>query len=470
MLGKPRMPWQRYIDYVANEVDPVTGWWAYDEVVVFVPRQAGKTTELMPIRVHRLGALRNGSLWMTAQSGTKALKRWNDFRETIEASPIAHKVKSWVSIGHERMKYLPSGSHLWPFAPTGEFMHGESPEHVDIDEWWAFDAAEAQALVASYSPGFLTKNAQAWKLSTAGTAESTALATSVRQGRAAVEMDRRSGTAYFEWSLPDLVDGVPIEELPDADLIEACIAIHPAVGFHPTTPAAKMRHHIASELDPGVKLDRQEFIRAYGNRSIGSSGGWTVIGQSEWAAAMSTQAIPHGVPVGFGFDVEPEGRDAAIAVAWRGPDGRAVVEVVKFAPGSHWLAPTVAQLVKRWDVPVGKGVVQAAVNNAGAARDAADRVEALGVPLLRVTAADYAAACSRVRTELRAKPRPTLLHIGQPELTSAAEHAERRRVGTSGSWAWAGEGIRPLVALTAAVWAVDHPRETEPDPGSFWIR
>jgi hypothetical protein len=469
MLGKPRMPWQRYVDYVANEVDPVTGWWAYDEVVIFVPRQAGKTTELMPIRVHRLGALRNGSLWMTAQSGTKALKRWNDFRETLEASAMAHRVKSWVSIGHERTKYLSTGSHLYPFAPTGEFMHGESPDHVDADEWWAFDAAEAQALVSSYSPGFLTKNAQAWKMSTAGTEESTALAASVKQGRAAVEMDRRTGTAYFEWSLPDEVDGVPVEELTDAQLVEACIAIHPAIGFHPTTPAEKMRHHIRSELDPGVKLDRAEFIRAYGNRSHGSSAGWKQVGEPEWAAAMSQRPIPKNreVPVGFGFAIHPEGRDAAIAAAWRGPDGRAIVELLKFVPGSHWVLDAMGRLTDTWEV------VQSAVNNVGPSRDLADKLEASGIELLRISQADYAAACARVKSELTVKPRPTLLHIGQAELTTAMQYVGRRRMGAGGSWAWAADvdvSITPVEAMTAALWAVDHPREQEPDPGRFWMR
>lgn len=460
------MPWQRYVVDVAHEVDPVTGWWAYDEVIVLGPRQMGRTTMLQPVRVHRLGSLRRGSLWMTAQNGGKALKRWNDVRESLEDSPLRHRVKSKVSVAHEEIKWLSTGSVLVPFAPTDEFMHGESPDLVDIDEWWAFTAPEAQALIASYSPGFLTRNAQAWKVSAGGTAASSALHTSMRDGRAAVETGRRSGTAYFEWSLPDEVDGVPVEELPDAQLIDACIRLHPAIGFHPTTPAEKMRHHIANELQPGVKLDRAEFIRAYGCRSTGTSGGWDVIPEPAWVAAMSQTAIPHGVPVGFGFEVDPEGRDAAVAVAWRGPDGRAVCELVKVAPGSHWLPGTVRQLHERWDV------LQVAVNNAGPARDAADKVEAAGVELLRISQMDYAAACARVLTEVTTSPRPSLMHIGQAELNTAIEHVGRRRVGTAGSWAWrtdAAVSITPLVAMTAAVWAVDHPREQEPDLGPFRI-
>jgi hypothetical protein len=307
-----------------------------------------------------------------------------------------------------------------------------------------------------------------------GTPESAGLNDDVKAGRAAVEMDRRSGTAYFEWSLADAPFGVPIEDMTDEDLVRACIEIHPAIGFHPTAPAAKMRHHIASELGT---LGRQELIRAYGNRTADEVAGWQVISQPQWVAAMSGKAIPHGVPVGLGFEVDPDGRDAAIAVAWRGPDGRAVGEVVKVAEGTRWLADDVVALRGRWDV------VQVAVQNAGPARDAADRVEALWRQiadrtgddpdeLLRMSQPDFGAACARVHGEVTA-PHPTYLHIGQPELNTAVEHVGKRRVGPLGSWSWRIDpavSITPLVAWTAALWAVDHPRETEPDPGPFKIR
>ena len=84
-LGMPLMPWQRFIVDVAHEVDPHTGFWMYDEIVVTVPRQAGKTTLKIPVYVHRLGRIERGQLWMTAQSGGKALDRWNSAREWMES-------------------------------------------------------------------------------------------------------------------------------------------------------------------------------------------------------------------------------------------------------------------------------------------------------------------------------------------------------------------------------------------------
>jgi hypothetical protein len=471
----PLMPWQAYIHDVANEVDPVTGWWAYDEVVITVPRQAGKTTLKVPLYAHRLSTLPRGELWMTAQNGTKARDRWEKATDAMLRTPeLVPHLKRWVSFSHERMLWKDTGALLRPFAPNDSNMHGESPDLVDVDEWWKFDAVAAKGLESAYSPGFLTKNAQAWKTSTMGTPASAGLNADVKKGRAAVEMDRRSGTAYFEWSIADAPFGVPIEDMADEDLIRACIEIHPAVGFHPVAPAEKMRHHIRKQLGD---LGRQEFIRAYGNRMQDEAPGWQVISQPQWVAGMSDKAIPHGVPVGLGFEVDPDGRDAAIAVVWRGPDGRAVGEIVKTAEGTSWLPADVLALTGRWDV------VQTAVQNAGPARNAADRVEALlrkvaeledrkADELLRLSQMDFGAACARVHAEVTAK-HPTLLHIGQPELNAAVEHVGKRRVGVLGSWAWrvnAAVSITPLVALTAALWAVDHPRETEPDIGPFRIR
>src|SRR5215207_11777411 len=89
-LGLPPMPWQAYIYDVTHEIDPRTGWWCYDDIVITVPRQAGKTTLKIPLYVHRMGALELAQLWMTAQSGGKALDRWNAARQWMErrGSPV----------------------------------------------------------------------------------------------------------------------------------------------------------------------------------------------------------------------------------------------------------------------------------------------------------------------------------------------------------------------------------------------
>lgn len=461
-ISLPFMPWQAYVHDVANEVDPVTGWWAYDEVMITVPRQAGKTTLKIPLYAHRMSIIPGGELWMTAQNGKKAVKRWEKASEAMLNTPeLAPHLKRWVTVARERLRWNDTGALLVPFAPDDENMHGESPDLVDVDEWWAFDAVAAAGLIASYSPGFLTKNAQAWKTSTMGTEESAGLNDDVKKGRAAVEMDKRSGIAYFEWSLEDEPFGVPIVDLDDDQLVAACQSIHPAIGFHPKAPAEKMRHHIAGELKT---LGRREFIRAYGNRLQSTVGGWDVISQPQWVAAMSSKPIPPGVPVGLGFEVDPDGRDAAIAVFWRRPDGSGVGEVVKVADGSTWVAADVNALCTRWDV------VQVANQNAGPSRGVADTLVNGGMDMLRMSQIDFSAACAKLHSEITARPQPRAQHIGQAVLNSAVEHATKRRTGPSGAWAWRIDpavSITSLVALTAAMWAADHPREVEEELGPF---
>jgi hypothetical protein len=461
------MPWQAYVLDVANEVDPETGWWAYDEVIVTIPRQAGKTTIKIPLYLHRMSLVPSGELWMTAQNGEKAVARWTKATDAMLRNPdLSPNLRRWIGRSAWKLQDLTTGAILRPFAPDDKNLHGESPDFVDIDEWWAFDAVASEGLQAAYRPGLLTRNAQVWKTSTMGTEESAGLNSDVKKGRAAVEMDRRSGTAYFEWSLEDEPGGIPIAELTDEQLVEACLAIHPAVGFHPTAPAEKMRHQIRTDLkregsDEGT-LTRKEFLRAYGNRLQSSTGGWEVISEPQWVAAMSSTPIPPGVDVGLGFEVHPNGTDSAIAVFWRRPDGSGVGEIVKVADGSVWLTADVRALIGRWSV------VQVANQNSGPSRSVADTLVNGGMDwMLRLSQTDFSAACRKYHAEVTATPRPVSFHIGQAVLNSAVEHATKRNTGPTGSWAWKIDpsvSITSLVAMTAAMWAADHPREEDYGP------
>ncbi len=66
------MPWQRYVADVSHEVDPATGLLWYREVIVEIPRQSGKTTLGLTVRVHRATGPFGGPqmLLYTAQTRT----------------------------------------------------------------------------------------------------------------------------------------------------------------------------------------------------------------------------------------------------------------------------------------------------------------------------------------------------------------------------------------------------------------
>lgn len=458
------MPWQRYIAYVGTEVDPVTGWFAYDTVVITVQRRAGKSALTLVVKVHRMATVPRARLWMSAQSGVKALERWNEVKETLELSPLAGKVRSYTSIGHERILWKANKGLLKPFAPDGDLLHGEDADLLDLDEIWTYDAAQWLRMQAGYRPTFLTRNAQAWLYSTAGTPDSAALNTLRAEGRASVEAGVNRGTAYFEWSMPEFINDVHWRDVGDLELlIETAIANHPAVGFHPTVPAERMRTIIATDMrDLAKEFGIGAAVRPYGNLTAETDVD-RLIPASVVAAATTLDRIPVVVKPGIGFDVDPDRRAATICAGWRESDGRVLVEVIEHALGTRWTAGAVIGVLER------QGIRRVTCNNAGPARDVADEIERAGFEVQRVTATDYAASCARTHDELKVLPRPTWQHYGQEPMVEAFKHLTRRRLGQGWAFDTTGEPITPVTAGTLAEWAADHPPEVEvlPQPAVY---
>lgn len=443
-MGTPLMPWQRHVVDVGTELNP-DGSWAYRIVVVTVQRQAGKTTLLGPKIAHRCLTKTDARCWLTAQRRQDARDIWADVAQRVSRSPLASRVKVRRSNGSESLTF-PTGSTFRVFAPTEDALHGKANECVDVDEAWAFDAAQGAALEQAILPSFTTTGGQLWIVSTAGTAESAWLREHVERGRAAVEADRRDTVAYFEWSLADDAVAVVTRGLEaaasDADRAAAFAAVldaHPAAG---RTLRVDALEQAASSMSPG------DFLRAFGNR-------WTrtadrVIADHAWAAVLAPTWPPPPGQVALAFDVAVDRSDAAIVAAWRDTDtGPIRVDVVEAHPGTGWLADRVAALAARWR-PLAIGHDQA-----GPAGDVADELRRRGVELVSTTAREYAAACASF---LAAVTDRRVEHRGQDALDDAVAAAAQRPLGDA--WAWSRRGsagsIAPLVAATLAAWAFDH--------------
>lgn len=466
-MGAPLMPWQDLVVDVALEVqsaeagDEAPGEWAYDEVGVSIPRQGGKTYLMRPVIVHRLRRWVGSRVWTTAQKGTKARARFLDMAEHLRRSPIADEFKILRGVGHEEATWKETGSSMVPFAPTGDDLHGETPDFVLVDELWSFDAEEARELRQAYLPGFTTKDAQAWLLSTAGDHRSAWLNNLRRRGRRAVETGQRRGLAWFEWTLPDEVDGVPVEDLDDEALVELCIRYHPAFG-HTLRPAS-VRSAFVTMTEEDYATGRADFLRAYGNRTQATKG-TRAIPEAAWLASRVDTPIPEDARFALAFEVDPDGLESTVTAVTRLPDGRGLAEVIDTRPGTRWVAPRVLELVEKWD-PAAVGC-----NDAGPTRDVADLVEAAGVDVQRVGVRDYAAARVRIVEEwtltVEGTPAPTFLHRGEECLDVATRSTGLRSAGP-GSQVWAGSGITALVSATIGLWTYDH--APEPAPRRFRI-
>jgi hypothetical protein len=463
-MGKPLQPWQRQVADVATEILD-DGSWAYTTVVVHVQRQAGKTTLVLPVSLHRTLILNRVKAWFTAQKRQDARDTWVDCAEIVAASPLGQLITVRRSNGSEALT-SPTGSTFRVFAPNEDALHGKANEIVTVDEGWAFDGAEGAALQQAIVPTFATTGGQLWLPSTAGTAASTWLRGYVTRGRAAVKAGSTRGLAYFEWSLSEQaaeqVQTILTELHRHPEGARAAVELVPELGrkldqvvavvlnAHPGqyVRAASIRE-AALDMPPG------EFVRAYGNV-------WTltadrVIADHAWAACRDQQLAPpeRGAPR-LSFDVTTTRSHAAIGGAWRAADGRPAVDVLDARPGTSWLVDRIEQLARTW------GVDEVGCDGAGPALDIADELERRGkVKVRRISGREYVAACAGF---LAAVDSTQLLHRGTAALDQGVAAAAKRELGDT--WVWgrrqSAGPIVGLVSATIALWTYDHELSQRP--------
>jgi hypothetical protein len=436
------MGWQRQVVDVAHEIDPETGLFAYESVGLTVPRQSGKTTVTGATMEHRAIYRPRQRIWYTSQTRETA-RDWliNEHVPGLELSPLKPYAKVRRSAGSEGIAY-PHGSMLRVFAPLPGALHSKQSDLVVADEIWAHDLERGHQLDQAIVPTQATRpGAQVWKVSTAGDEGSLWLWDTVTKGRAAVEEGRRSGMCYFEWACPDDLD-------PCAP--SSWEQFHPAYGI--TIGVAQM----AAALD---QLGPAGFARAYGNRwpeGMGTVGTPPKIPPGCWAAVQvpPIASVPSGVTMALGFDTDRDRSTGAIAVAWYA-NGRLRCELVESRPGTGWMAERLGELCALY------GAVGIGYPADSPALDIADTLATSGAPVSVIRGRDWSAACA---AWLAAITEGEILVGEHPALAVAAGVAPGRDSG-DGGWAWTRRGaqssIAPVVAATAATWALEHPSELE---------
>ncbi|MGN8690023.1 hypothetical protein ACTND8_08985 [Atopobiaceae bacterium HCP3S3_F7] len=454
LLGKPMFPWQRYTAGVAGEVDPVTGGPWYQTVMVVVQRRAGKTTLIPPAAARVCGQKDDPAVaWLTAQQRDSARRRWLDATRPLMALP---GVRRKVSHSFEELVW-PWGSAFLPFAPSEDVMHGEDPALVFVDELWSFSLPQLELVQAGYEPAWSVHPGQAWLMTAAGSERSTALRWARHVGREATR-DPRSRIAYFEWAIDDQIDGVPVQKVPRARLLEEILAAHPRAGFG--LDVAYVEQQLAKSLPKG--------LRAYGGIDEDSSEDELVIDGTAWRRAEQRAVrIPERVRVGFGVAADPELRQASVSAAWRRTDGVLLTEVIEEREQVRWVVRAAVDVVERW---AGSAV---AVRSTKGDRDLGDAIAAEMVDrkmdvercLVRVSASDYAAACHRLRSGLEQRPDPAVFHLGERSLRRAVGAAQWGR----GVWVAERGPIAPLESHTLAGWCVDHLPTLAAEPRRFQV-
>jgi phage terminase large subunit-like protein len=443
LLGKPLMPWQRYVVDVALEIDPDTGRLVYSEIDLTVPRQSGKSTLILAKAVHRASATQfygpRQQIVYTAQTRKDSRKKWEeDYLEILKASRVfKSKVVEHLGNGNEHMRF-PNRSRFGIESTTEKSGHGGTLDEAFVDE--AFAQVDGR-VEQGFRPAMITRtNTQLWVVSTAGWLDgSPYLEAKVSNGRRLVTEGGDRGIAYFEWSAPQ--DADPF----DRQVWRDCM---PALGLIRPDGSGITEDKIAFELEAalGSPEGLNGFRRPYLNQWVPKNvaGEW-VIPVSLWTELRDLAAPRPVGKVAFAVDSTPNNSATSICVAGARPDGNQQVQLVEHREGQTWAVPRMVELARQWDHCA---VVIDPTSTAGAL---IDDLEAARIEVVRLTSQQAQQACSQF---YNAAVDGTLRHLDQSELTAALAGATKRELHAA--WAWNRKStdvdITPLVSATNALW------------------
>lgn len=456
------MPWQAFAADVSGEYewrnvmvrDDATGERVEQSVPVVcyrtvtgtVPRQSGKTTLGLPTKIHRAlsfplfapapyGGPQN--ITYTAQDRSRAFKKFS--REHIPRMERAHALDGlWtkrMTTGSEGVTFA-NGSFYGIDSSTESAGHGDTLDLGFIDEAFSLpDARLEQAMV----PAMITRpNAQLHIWSTQGTDKAVWFKGKCEKGREAVRNGVTTGLCYFEWSAP--------EGSQHLDDLTIWPQFHPACGYTQTPESLT-----AAALSMEDALDAK---RAFFNWHRSGDAFNTAIPMTAWAVAADPYSQIADRMV-LAADVNPLRTFGAVAVAGRRADGDWHVEVIEHRPDTQWMVGRIKELRLRHSIST-----PVSIDPTGPAGSLIGPLELAGIPVDKATARGHSQACGMLFEMVTAKdadgrPTPTVHHLGQSELTSALEGADKRDLGDA--WAWRrtedGADISPLVAATLALGA-----------------
>lgn len=439
-MGKPGMPWQRYVWDVATERDDA-GRLVYEIVMVTVPRQSGKTTMYGPVQIDRTIMNPGIKTFYTAQTGKDARSRFRDLVALVQQSPMHTLAKYRYSAGDEGIIW-PNNSAIKLFAPVMAALHGETPELVGCDEIWEWILELGDAILeGAIFPAQLTLagRRQVWLISTAGTAASAFMRKWVERGRAFT--DRRM--AYFEWALADGDD--PLD-------VEAVRRFHPAVGY--TVTAEELLQQVEEK-----RVSLATWYRAYCN--LWTEAANPLVTAEDWAALQGDQVVPELSDVAITFDVAPDSTSADVWATWWDLAGQPNMHLVHHAPGTAWLVPLVRQIATTWKPRLIGADDGGPTRRLTAELQRGDELKGIDPVEVRTTGGrDFGVACESLLTYVQEEK--TLVHDGSQAAARAVSGLVLKRRGDVTYFSRQGSATSPaaMIAVAVGLWLLQAPAES----------
>lgn len=451
-LGTRFMPWQQHVADIAGELDSVTGHLVYREVVLLVPRQQGKTTEVLAQAIHRcIGWGQRMRVVYTAQTRIKAREKWETehvyqlmqsdiYRPMLDPHDNYRRTGDMKAV--DRVKTgMGSEAIIWPNdsiwgieSVQKDSGHGPTIDTGFIDEAFAqIDNRIEQGM----RPAMLTRSdAQLWVLSTAGTrVESPYLLGKVERGRDRIESGATSRTAYFEWTAATRSDPTGRDvDMADPAVWTRCM---PALGY------TIDEQTVAADQDG---MDADEFARAYGNLWRDAMVSTSPIKPLWWADCRDESSTIDGRPM-WAVDMDPDR-----AMAWIGAAGTSTadpdkvhVELVERQPGEAWVPAALEELHQRH----GGGKRQVVIDTSGPAVTLIRPLEKAGWTVHALTVPQVCMACAGLHDGVRDG---MVAHPGEPEVATAVFGAGKSKLGDR--WRLnrgaSSTNIAPLMAVVLA--------------------
>lgn len=437
-LGTPYMPWQQEMANLAGEVNE-RGRLCYNEVIVTVPRQSGKTTLVLPVVVGRaeagepFGGRQN--MVYAAQNRQSAAKKFvREYMNSVESAKVMKgRFKKRIATGSESLTFHRSASVFAVIATKEESGHGDVLDFGALDE--AFNQ-EDNRVKAAWRPAMSTRPmAQIWIYSTMGDVKAIWFASQIKRAREAAKENSGFGTCYAEYGAPE---DTPASEYGNPDLWRR---VMPALGRTQT------EEFIRSEYET---MPLNDFRRAYLNQEVDASTdqildaeNWALMARTDETAVRATRPI-------LVYDVAYDRRFSTILIAFELEDGTPAFKVAEHGPGTSWVTEAVLRLREELDP------VEIVADSVGPSTSITEELKAEYVDVRTSTTNEYTAACGMAFDGV---VNQAFVHYDERVMNKAVQGAGQRELGDA--WAWtrknshrdAGTDISPLVALTLGLWA-----------------
>lgn len=413
----------------------------------------------------------------TAHLFDTSLEAFNRVLFLIENTPDLEKEVQRVSKTHGSEGItLKNGQRLLFKARTGKGGRGFTGDFLAWDEamFLSDTMVGAQMPLLSARP-----NSQIWYTGSAGMKESTQF------GRVRRNALKHSAPRLFfaEWSIDphsefckedctrhnrskrvDLSASPEIQALQREQLIDSFARANPGLGMRITIEGCEVEH---ASMDPD-EFDRERL-------GVGDWPGdgeeWAVIREEAWHRQTDQHSSIEGGFV-LGIGVAPDKRYSSIGAAGLNDDGVGHVELTSkgntydHRPGTGWLLDAIKG-IKSMATP--RAVV---IDPAGFGGELKDDLTKMGLTVLTPTTREVAIACGAFKTGISPhedEGEPTIVHIGQPNLTRAVAGCDKRDLADM--WAWdkrsSSVDISPLDAVTLAMWGFRKLESTSVLP---WVR